>query len=462
MFTILPGILVALLYLGVSQGAMPSATKSKYETYLKEFDNQRGQNPGNAQFEANKKGAILFMKSKFEAAGLTVHLQNFSSTDTNNGKAVNGTNLIAVLPGQAYKTAQDEVVVLAAHVDTYGTGAGGVNNDGTGLVGLLAIAEDLAGSKKCTLKNSIIFAAFDLSETGGSYTFCNRSCGSVEFLKNKATYIGSGKIKLAMVMDCIGSFDKSDKSQVFSQSMEKNFHNIVLEEALTDYWGDFLAITGRSDDGVYLQEFERFYKANKVQHDFRVLAFQWNIKGVPTSQNRSNLISGFKGGDHMSFWDADINTILLTDTCYNRGYMKDTCKDDKTCDTISKLSATRYEFMYSAVYSAMRVTKNLTCTGACAMCSPYADCKNNTCICRTGFTGNGVTCTAIPCASCSPYAVCQNDVCVCKAGYTGDGNTCKKVNSGSSLASPHQLLISTFVLLSLVVLLSNAFLYKTV
>jgi Zn-dependent M28 family amino/carboxypeptidase len=53
--------------------------------------------------------------------------------------------VIAVLPGTAYKTAQDEVIILAAHIDTFGRSANGVNNDGTGLVALLAIAEDLTG-----------------------------------------------------------------------------------------------------------------------------------------------------------------------------------------------------------------------------------------------------------------------------------------------------------------------------
>ena len=63
-----------------------------------------------------------------------------------------------------------------------------------------------------------------------------------------------------------------------------------------------------------------------------------------------------------SFWDNNINAVLLTDTCYKRGYMR-SCKTSPTCDTVSKIPANGLSFMYSALYSVMKLTKKFICGG---------------------------------------------------------------------------------------------------
>ncbi|MCA9643203.1 MAG: hypothetical protein KC492_21040, partial [Myxococcales bacterium] len=90
-------------------------------------------------------------------------------------------------------------------------------------------------------------------------------------------------------------------------------------------------------------------------------------------------------------------------------------------------------------------------------CSPDASCINLTgsfqCQCKSGFTGDGVTCTPMGCEpgykrsgslcvdlnecdedldNCSPDATCTNLTgsfsCRCKSGFTGDGVTCTPTN----------------------------------
>ncbi len=93
----------------------------------------------------------------------------------------------------------------------------------------------------------------------------------------------------------------------------------------------------------------------------------------------------------------------------------------------------------------------LTCTdiNECATnnggCSADATCTNtpgsNTCACKSGFTGNGLTCADInECATnnggCSVNATCTNSIgnrtCVCNGSYLGDGVTCLLLSLSSS------------------------------
>lgn len=69
-------------------------------------------------------------------------------------QSVSGTNVIGILEGQFFNTANDEVVILGAHLDTRGILHEGVNNDGSGLVALISLAEDLAGKYCVQGKNA--------------------------------------------------------------------------------------------------------------------------------------------------------------------------------------------------------------------------------------------------------------------------------------------------------------------
>ena len=75
--------------------------------------------------------------------------------------------------------------------------------------------------------------------------------------------------------------------------------------------------------------------------------------------------------------------------------------------------------------------------GACEpACSTDGTCQDGVCVCKDGFTGDGVTCTDVnECQTanggCDPNAVCNNlpgsRSCVCMAGYLGNGISCRPV-----------------------------------
>ena len=63
-----------------------------------------------------------------------------------------------------------------------------------------------------------------------------------------------------------------------------------------------------------------------------------------------------------SFWDANIKSILLTDTCYQRDPLY-TCKTSVWCDNSAKASLNDIlGFAYSTATAAKNLTKYYACT----------------------------------------------------------------------------------------------------
>ncbi|KAL9979690.1 hypothetical protein ACROYT_G017390 [Oculina patagonica] len=390
---------------------LPAADKTKYLNYLKKFETNR--NHYRPEARQNLENATLYIKEKFESAGLEVKLQNFTTSDTTTGQSVSGTNVIGILKGQFFDTANDEVIILGAHLDTRGILQEGVNNDGTGLVALMALAEDLTGKDKCVQNHSILFVAFDRSETFDvqqGHAVCNKSCGSKAFVADFNTVIQRGSVKIAIIMDCISNFNADDNSQIYQQPIKDYFSSFVEDQGLIyTNKGNYLAVVGREDEKEMLTKYvELFEEVKKTTYDqYSVQDFMWNFMGKPTGINLTNVETAFDKSDTLSFWDANLKSILLTDTCYQRDpYM--TCKSNVWCDNYAKVSWNNKPvgFMYTTVTAAKNLTKLLVCSDTdideCAQgdakCSKSADCVNlpgsYKCNCKNGFSGDGFNCAA--------------------------------------------------------------------
>lgn len=82
----------------------------------------------------------------------------------------------------------------------------------------------------------------------------------------------------------------------------------------------------------------------------------------------------------------------------------------------------------------------------CDNCSSNATCPEGVCVCNPGYSGDGMICipdgkfsssymceciilfhiskAACDNITCSPHATCKEGQCMCKEGFTGDGITC--------------------------------------
>ncbi|HNC97196.1 MAG TPA: M28 family peptidase [Myxococcota bacterium] len=134
-------------------------------------------------------------------------------------------NVIGYLPGAE---AEDELVVVSAHLDHLGDGFLGANDNASGLSGLMAIARaavDAADAGEGT-RRTLVFAAFGSEELGfeGSYTF----------LEQPPAGWDSGQIVYNVNMDMIGSYDQTEIVYALG-ALPRTAATPMLEELVQDY-----------------------------------------------------------------------------------------------------------------------------------------------------------------------------------------------------------------------------------
>ena len=143
----------------------------KKHLYTLASDEMEGRRTGTEGIEK----AAQYIEGEFKRIGLktyadlTSYRQTFTFTSRRTNESITGSNIIGVLEGKGKK---DEIVVVSAHYDHLGMkkeGEGdliynGANDDATGVVGVLALAEYFA--KKGDNERTIVFIAFTAEEMG--------------------------------------------------------------------------------------------------------------------------------------------------------------------------------------------------------------------------------------------------------------------------------------------------------
>lgn len=162
----------------------------------------------------------------------------------------------------------------------------------------------IAGKDKCIQNYTIVFVAFDRSETFDvqqGHAVCNKSCGSKAFVNDINAVIGSGSVKVAIIMDCISNFNLDSNTQkIYPQPIKDYFAEFYqLQGFIYDNKGNYLATVGREDEKDIVAKYvELFEDQKKTSYDqYHAVDFTWNFKGKPTGINLTNVETAFEKSD---------------------------------------------------------------------------------------------------------------------------------------------------------------------
>jgi len=293
--------------------------------------------PRNHRFDQGSKSSLKehignYIWRKFGTLGFLTGAQSFRPGQFHNmhpGHLPPGTNMLGVLPGTSWGTAEDRVVVVAAHWDTV-DGTGGLNDNGSGMAAMLELARALSHGQ-CANRFSIILVAVDLEEIGsqGSLVFLH------DFLIPKVLRpLGFPKPQFsgAIIMDSILNFNSSLGSQDVGEGWSHLMPGAAASITGRGGVGDFLAVYNRATPGdaalrgIFM---DRWAANGGERRGFRVEDFR--MAGLTETPDLPQLVDhvNLLRSDHSRFWVgshkeyfASLPAIVLTDTGPARGRMR--------------------------------------------------------------------------------------------------------------------------------------------
>jgi hypothetical protein len=181
-------------------------------------------------------------------------------------------NLVAERRGEQHP---DEVVLVAAHLDAFFSGA---DDNSSGVSALLEIAR-VASTLR--FSRSLRFVAFDLEEYGAA--------GSARYVEAGL----AGDVVLALVLECLGYASSERGSQ-------DGLPGLSLGET-----GDFLMVVANGDSR------EQAQRLLALNHDYGFV----HMKGIAAGGSAwFPLTSALTRSDNGPFWLARIPALMLTDT----------------------------------------------------------------------------------------------------------------------------------------------------
>eukprot|EP00745_Piridium_sociabile_P021780 TRINITY_DN33632_c0_g1_i1.p1 TRINITY_DN33632_c0_g1~~TRINITY_DN33632_c0_g1_i1.p1 ORF type:complete len:381 (-),score=70.21 TRINITY_DN33632_c0_g1_i1:35-1177(-) len=295
-----------------------------------------------------KQAAMTFIRDQFREMGLEAHLHLFPTVLDN----VTGINVIGLLKGRHFNTANDSIVGIGAHYDTM-RDTPGVDDNGAAVVVMLEAARVL--SKKPDRENTILFIAFDFEEWEDDSILrsaCQSiSCGSKALVAHWLPNFFPSPLqwKGIFVMDTIMNFNQTQASQKFPEVIGQVFPSQAADIQSDGSRGDFLMIAGRSEDKGLLDSFHKEW-LDKSQKQYEIEEF--------TIPQPILEFSNFLRSDHAPFWLGGLDAIFITDTADFRGYMKK-CYH-KYCDTIERVTPSMMTFAATTCHTLIAVLDDLS------------------------------------------------------------------------------------------------------
>jgi Zn-dependent M28 family amino/carboxypeptidase len=218
--------------------------------------------------------------------------------------------------GGAEGGAGDDVVVVGAHYDAFGP-AVGADDNASGVAGLLELAprlKDAHGSARIEL------VAYTLEEPP---YFRTRSMGSR--VHAAALQKSGAKVRAMVCLEMIGFFSDEDGSQRYP------LPGLGL---LYPSRGDFIALVGCLGEAGLVRTIKR---AMAQACDLPV-----------RSINAPRFVPGIDFSDHLNYWDAGFDAVMVTDTAFYRN-----ANYHKASDTLETLDYERMAKVVEGVRAAV-------------------------------------------------------------------------------------------------------------
>ena len=211
-----------------------------------------------------------------------------------------------------------ERIVVGAHYDAFGEFNPGADDNASGTAGLIELAYLLG---KTSLPMRVELVAFTLEEPPFFRTPFAGSAVHATSLEKQGI-----PLRVMICLEMIGYFKDAEGSQRYPLSLLKLFYPSR---------GDFAVVVGKLDEGMMVR---------------RTKKAMLGASTLPVySMNAPKSIEGIDWSDHLNYWDAGYDAVMISDTAIYRNGNYHTAGD--TADT---LDYSRMAAVVEGVYGAVR------------------------------------------------------------------------------------------------------------
>lgn len=250
--------------------------------------------PRGYQDVENQRRCVDYLAAQWRDAGLEVSEQRFVVT-TLDGRELPFVNVIARAGPDT-----EEVFVIGAHYDAY-AGLPGADDNASGVAGILELGRLLAQTPPASRVELVAYANEEPPH------FRTHDMGS---WRHAAELAKRGKRVTGMIsVEMIGAFSDEKGSQQFPSA---------LVGLLYPDTGNFITVVGRLFHGGLVRSVKRSMAG----------ATDLPVESI----NAPRALPGIDFSDHASYWDHDVDAVMITDTSFFRNPRYHTAKD--TWDTL--------------------------------------------------------------------------------------------------------------------------------
>ncbi len=180
---------------------------------------------------------------------------------TAGGRPVTGTNVVSIIPGTSWGTADDRVIIVGAHWDTV-VDSPGFDDNASGTAAVLEVARALSMAH-CVPRYTVVLALFDLEEYGtqGSMAFVQDFLVPAVLQK-----MGFPGVQGAYIVDSIMSYNDTVGSQAVPGDYAKYFPAVAREIKKEGSRGDFISVLGRAEEDELMSRFRHHWKAQVIKY----------------------------------------------------------------------------------------------------------------------------------------------------------------------------------------------------